>query len=417
MDQLLPRPAILPAASQAAVAALASAVVDKMRFTVGSSQGYRAPVATVWEVAQETELLMGMHEGEPTAGLRAGIAAAAPDELRRTIAADRFRHMLPAEARPGVCLVVGGAGAESALHADPFDWTGWSLLLAGRKEWRFFGNSAPPLPPVATTVEATTATAVEATTAQAGAHAGARAATPTIDRAPAATAGERFGARGLGASFVVRNAPAHAARASTAEARTTGVFCEKPLVSSPTSAAPPAQTPAQTPALAQALTLQLTLVQGPGEVVIFPGGRFHQVSHVEGPTLALCGQACDRLHRGPSRALTHASAWRSLGGVIAAVQGYLASHLASPIASQNLVDAARDAQPRKTPEIAAAAARMATGAVAAETGALTVTTTAAQSEAQASDADGSVTDDDASEALFIVLQALCEHQERRPVFL
>ena len=272
MDQLLPRPAILPAASQAAVAALASAVVDKMRFTVGSSQGYRAPVATVWEVAQETELLMGMHEGEPTAGLRAGIAAAAPDELRRTIAADRFRRMLSAEALPRVCPVVGGAGAESALHADPFDWTGWSLMLVGRKEWRFFGNSAPPVPPVAKAVEVTAANTVEASTAQAGAQAGAqtgaqagtRATTPTIERAPAATAGERFGARGLGASFVVRNAPAHVARASTAEACTAAAFCKQLLVSSPTPAPPPAQTPAQTPALAQALALQLSLMQGPG---------------------------------------------------------------------------------------------------------------------------------------------------------
>ena len=83
---------------------------------MATSQGFRAPVATVWEVAADTELLMGMHEGVSSGVDLSHVVAAAPLELRRAVGADRFPRLLPPGARPDVCVVIGGSGATSALH-------------------------------------------------------------------------------------------------------------------------------------------------------------------------------------------------------------------------------------------------------------------------------------------------------------
>lgn len=44
------------------------------------------------------------------------------------------------------CLVMGGAGARSSLHADPMSWTGWNYLFEGSKIWTFFSANEPSLP-------------------------------------------------------------------------------------------------------------------------------------------------------------------------------------------------------------------------------------------------------------------------------
>ena len=55
---------------------------------------------------------------------------------------DGFRRWFPRDARPPkVCVVVGSAGATSALHADPMAWTGWHLLISGEKTWRFWADA------------------------------------------------------------------------------------------------------------------------------------------------------------------------------------------------------------------------------------------------------------------------------------
>ena len=52
--------------------------------------------------------------------------------------ADWFQHF-PKMLRPSpLCLIVGGTGARSELHADPLSWTGWNCLLRGTKLWRFY---------------------------------------------------------------------------------------------------------------------------------------------------------------------------------------------------------------------------------------------------------------------------------------
>ncbi len=48
--------------------------------------------------------------------------------------------LFPEPLRPkDSCLVAGGRGSRSKLHADPFEWVGWNYC--------FEGSKVPPLPP------------------------------------------------------------------------------------------------------------------------------------------------------------------------------------------------------------------------------------------------------------------------------
>jgi hypothetical protein len=68
---------------------------------------------------------------------------AAPDALRAfaSLPAPLFEPdgfaAFPPALRPSVaCLLAGGAGARSTLHADPYSWTGWNYLIEARPEAR-----------------------------------------------------------------------------------------------------------------------------------------------------------------------------------------------------------------------------------------------------------------------------------------
>eukprot|EP00439_Symbiodinium_sp_Y106_P042021 s2425_g5.t1 len=65
------------------------------------------------------------------------ILSSLPAALREDLF-DRFPRCL----RPSrLCLFGATAGAQCDAHADHLDWTGWSLLLSGRKLWRFLPNT------------------------------------------------------------------------------------------------------------------------------------------------------------------------------------------------------------------------------------------------------------------------------------
>lgn len=55
---------------------------------------------------------------------------------------DWFESAFPRELRPSSsCVIIGGEGARSTLHADPFEWVGTNICLEGRKLWRFLPPS------------------------------------------------------------------------------------------------------------------------------------------------------------------------------------------------------------------------------------------------------------------------------------
>ena len=55
---------------------------------------------------------------------------------------DLFKHF-PTAVRPQQALIVGGLGARSFLHRDPYEWMGTNYLLEGRKLWTFFTPDVP----------------------------------------------------------------------------------------------------------------------------------------------------------------------------------------------------------------------------------------------------------------------------------
>lgn len=59
-------------------------------------------------------------------------------ERELALRSDLFEHdwfeAFPPELRPSSsCVIVGGEGARSTLHADPFEWVGTNICLEGRK--------------------------------------------------------------------------------------------------------------------------------------------------------------------------------------------------------------------------------------------------------------------------------------------
>lgn len=62
-----------------------------------------------------------------------------PDRLFGT---DHF-NFFPFPLRPHLALIIGGEGARSFLHSDPYEWTGWNYLLEGRKLWIFLPPNVP----------------------------------------------------------------------------------------------------------------------------------------------------------------------------------------------------------------------------------------------------------------------------------
>ncbi|KAG8471180.1 hypothetical protein KFE25_009601 [Diacronema lutheri] len=96
------------------------------------------------------ELAYASHHSEWSLLFDERLVSARAPQLERELALrpglfepDWFEAHFPPELRPSrTCVIVGGEGARSTLHADPFEWVGTNVCLEGRKLWRFL----PPEP-------------------------------------------------------------------------------------------------------------------------------------------------------------------------------------------------------------------------------------------------------------------------------
>jgi len=50
-------------------------------------------------------------------------------QLPRNLFGENYFEHFPNGIRPKAAIIIGGAGARSFLHADPYEWTGWNYLL------------------------------------------------------------------------------------------------------------------------------------------------------------------------------------------------------------------------------------------------------------------------------------------------
>lgn len=53
--------------------------------------------------------------------------------LNASIFGQDLFQFFPFSIRPKLALIIGGAGARSFLHGDPYEWTGWNYLFEGEK--------------------------------------------------------------------------------------------------------------------------------------------------------------------------------------------------------------------------------------------------------------------------------------------
>lgn len=134
--------------------------VDFQIKTKGKNQPafYEAPLAEVVEGMMEesthdnawyflSENLLS-EDGDSAAAALASVPAALrePLILPPSLFGPDIFSLFPPRVRPkNHCLIMGGTGARSFLHADPYEWTGVNYLFEGRKLWTFI----PPPPQIA----------------------------------------------------------------------------------------------------------------------------------------------------------------------------------------------------------------------------------------------------------------------------
>lgn len=82
-----------------------------------------------------------MAEGLVPWDLELSCRAAVETVLCKEDEGDLF-ELMPQGVKPSCCLLAGGDGARSNLHADPFEWVGWNVLLQGEKLWTFYPPEA-----------------------------------------------------------------------------------------------------------------------------------------------------------------------------------------------------------------------------------------------------------------------------------
>jgi len=150
----------------------------------------------------------------------------------------------PAPMQPAKqCLIMGGTGGCSTLHTDMLGWTGWNVLLMGRKHWKFF----PPAPEVGEALDA-----------------------------EVREMGDQYN---LGFSCTSPVDMFHSANGLKCPERAPDPrFCKVEFTADAE----------RYPRAAQVCPL-LEVVQGPDELIVFPAHYFHQTYHYE-PTIAVASQ-------------------------------------------------------------------------------------------------------------------------------
>ena len=231
--------------------AVGSAEVAYQRNSGGVVNRLKAPLAQIQRellpCSQHHDSILVMDENLLAGG---GLLAEAPCYLKE----DWFQEF-PEMLRPSqTCLILGGRGSRSDLHADPLSWTGWNSLLEGSKAWRFYGEASFQK-----------------------------------NVRPFGIKSEHVELCSIGASFV-----------SPVDTYATGTDFERPFSLTADFARFPEMSKAPQP---------LEYVQKAGETLIFPGHWWHQTYHL-GATVGLAGQILN--HRNLRRVMGHVIDWCGL---------------------------------------------------------------------------------------------------------
>lgn len=211
---------------------------------------------------------------------------------------DLFEYF-PLLIRPLTALIIGGAGARSFLHADPYEWTGWNYLFEGKKIWNF-------LPPSVSTETL-----------------GARRNSPDAWGDFNISAGwvsddvDLFKRIGLGPGetktalnmYLVRHYEGLVAASQRAGG---GIVKKKKLSTALEAVSKPLCFFSGNEAIDGGLDTSrcLQIIQNEGEMVLIPPRWWHQVYHVE-PSIAVAGQYCN--DHGKNKVFRHILEWCGSG--------------------------------------------------------------------------------------------------------
>eukprot|EP00438_Fugacium_kawagutii_P019478 Skav235611 [mRNA] locus=scaffold358:14187:15089:+ [translate_table: standard] len=235
--------------------ALMPAEVSYQRNCQGVVTRWRAPLTqvqnTLLPYSQHEDSILLMDENILAAE---GLMKDAPSYLQD----DCFRYF-PDMLRPSpLCLILGGTGSRSDLHADPLAWTGWNCLLDGLKAWRFYCHEPP--------------------------------------------AGSVF--QGTMRPFGIKSMEAELCSIGTSWMSLVDTFATGDTSDPFSLKADLSRFPH-----ASSATRPLEYLQKPGETLIFPGHWWHQTYHL-GPTLGFAGQVLN--HQNLQRVMGHVIDWCGL---------------------------------------------------------------------------------------------------------
>ena len=298
------------------VEALKDEVVEyDSRDELGELESYEAPfsefLSALPENSDHLHSMYLMSEDILTTASAAPLAEqlSLPDEL---FGSDLFQHF-PAPVRPKTALIIGGAGARSFLHADPFEWVGYNILLEGQKVWTF-------LPPDVSMDAIEGRRNAPDAWGEYNLTAGWVSDLDlyyNLGASPAAQpdtlgAGKRKKKGDAGAKAAAAPAPEPSALYS----HFLSAYQAKQQQQKQPQGPPlpfrsgPGDLPVETALTASQISRSCQIVQSEGEMVIIPPAWWHQVYHLR-PSIAVAGQYCNDF--GKERMFRHMLRWCNQG--------------------------------------------------------------------------------------------------------